>query len=48
MDRWLYFGFTLMLVIILAVIIFYYFNPKRSPNEKEKTEKPKYRMLDDE
>lgn len=48
MDRWVYFGFTVMLVVILAVIIFYYFNPKRNPKDKERTENPKFRMLDDE
>ena len=35
--------FTVLLAIISGVIIAYYYNPKR----KEKIEKPKHRMLND-
>jgi len=38
-----YLLFTVLLAIISAVIIAYYYNPKR----KQKIEEPKHRMLDD-
>ncbi|NHQ60164.1 cbb3-type cytochrome c oxidase subunit 3 [Chlorobium sp. BLA1] len=38
-----YLIFTIALATVLAGIIFYYYNPKR----KEKVEKPKQSMLDD-
>ncbi|MEI7696223.1 MAG: cbb3-type cytochrome c oxidase subunit 3 [Chlorobium sp.] len=38
-----YFLFTSLLALVMAGIIFYYFNPKR----KERIEEPKHRMLED-
>jgi len=35
--------FTLLLAIVLAGIIAYYYNPRR----KQQVEKPKHRMLED-
>jgi hypothetical protein len=43
LKQWLYFGFTALLVAVLAVIMVYYFRSRR----KEKVESPKYRMMDD-
>ncbi len=42
-QAWLYFGFTAVLVVVLAGIMYYYFRSGR----KEGVESPKYRMLDD-
>ncbi len=39
----MYFGFTALLAVVLAVIMAYYFSAKR----KDKVEEPKYRMLDE-
>ena len=38
-----YFIFTLLLALVFAGIIFYYYNPKRI----KRVEEPKQRMLDD-
>jgi cbb3-type cytochrome oxidase subunit 3 len=40
---WAYFAFTLLLFLVFVGIVIYYFAPKR----KDKVEKPKYRMFDD-
>lgn len=37
-----YVAFTIMLALVMAGIILYYYNPKR----KKKVEEPKFRMLD--
>ncbi|HHE32866.1 MAG TPA: cbb3-type cytochrome c oxidase subunit 3 [Chlorobaculum parvum] len=37
-----YVAFTITLVLVMAGIIIYYYNPKR----KKKVEEPKFRMLD--
>jgi cbb3-type cytochrome oxidase subunit 3 len=42
-KAWLYFGFTILLSVVLIGIMVYYFREKR----KEKVEEPKYRMLDE-
>jgi hypothetical protein len=42
-SGWLYAGFTVLLVCILAGIMIYHFQAKR----KYRMEEPKYRMLDD-
>ena len=42
-KAWLYFGFTVLLTVVLIGIAVYYFRDKR----KKKVEEPKYRMLDD-
>lgn len=42
-SGWIYFGFTIALFIVFIVIVFYYYNPKK----KEKIEKPKYKIFDD-
>ncbi len=42
-EKYIAFGFLVLLVIVLALIIGYYFGSKR----KKKVEDPKYRMLDD-
>jgi cbb3-type cytochrome oxidase subunit 3 len=39
-----YLAFTIVLAVVMAGIMLYYFNPKR----KKEVEEPKYRMLDDE
>jgi len=43
-SGWIYFGFTIALFIAFIVVVIYYYNPKK----KEKIEKPKYKMFDDE
>ncbi len=43
MSGWVYFGFTVALFAVLVGIIIHYYNPK----EKEKVEKPKYRIFDE-
>ncbi|MCK9420452.1 MAG: cbb3-type cytochrome c oxidase subunit 3 [Nitrospirae bacterium] len=43
-KAWLYFGFTMLLVVVLLGIMVYFFRSKR----KDRVESPKYRMLDDE
>lgn len=43
-SGWIYFGFTIALFIAFIVIVIYYYNPKK----KEKIERPKYKMFDDE
>lgn len=40
---WAYFAFTILLFLVFVGIVIYYFAPKR----KDKVEKPKYRMFDD-
>jgi len=42
-KAWLYFGFTIVLSMVLAGIMVYYFRRKR----QDCVESPKYRMLDD-
>jgi cbb3-type cytochrome oxidase subunit 3 len=42
-KAWLYFGFTMLLALVLAGIMVYFFRSKR----KERVESPKYRMLDE-
>ncbi len=42
-KAWLYFGFTVLLALVLAGIMVYFFRSKR----KERVESPKYRMLDE-
>lgn len=42
-SGWINFGITIALFIVFIVVVIYYYNPKR----KEKIEKPKYRMFDD-
>lgn len=42
-SGWIYFGFTVALFIVFIMVVIYYYNPKK----KEKIEKPKYEMLDD-
>ncbi|MFZ6008283.1 MAG: CcoQ/FixQ family Cbb3-type cytochrome c oxidase assembly chaperone [Nitrospirota bacterium] len=42
-SGWIYFGFTVALFIVFIVVVIYYYNPKK----KEKIEKPKYKMFDD-
>ena len=42
-KAWLYFGFTMLLALVLAGIMVYFFRRKR----KERVESPKYRMLDE-
>lgn len=42
-KAWLYFGFTMLLALVLAGIMVYFFRNKR----KERVESPKYRMLDE-
>jgi cbb3-type cytochrome oxidase subunit 3 len=42
-NVWVYFGFTVILGLVFLGIIIYYFTPRR----KDRVEKPKYRMLDD-
>ena len=43
LKAWLYFGFTVLLAIVLTGIMVYYYRSKR----KDRVEEPKYRMLDD-
>jgi cbb3-type cytochrome oxidase subunit 3 len=43
LKQWLYFGFTALLVVVLAGIMVYYFRSRR----KEKVESPKYRMMEE-
>jgi cbb3-type cytochrome oxidase subunit 3 len=43
LKAWLYFGFTALLVVVLAGIMVYYFRSKR----KERVESPKYRMMEE-
>jgi len=38
-----YVAFTIVLALVMAGIIIYYFNPKR----KKKVEEPKYRILEE-
>ena len=42
-KAWLYFGFTMVLALVLAGVMIYFFRGKR----KDRVESPKYRMLDD-
>ena len=42
-NVWVYFGFTVILGLVFLGIIIYYFTPRR----KDRVEKPKYRMLDE-
>jgi cbb3-type cytochrome oxidase subunit 3 len=42
-SGWAYVLFTMLLAIISGGIMVYYYNPKR----KEKIEKPKHKMLED-
>ncbi|MFN3479600.1 MAG: cbb3-type cytochrome c oxidase subunit 3 [Thermodesulfovibrionales bacterium] len=42
-SGWIFFGFTIALFIAFVVVVIHYYNPKR----KEKIEKPKYRLFDD-
>lgn len=42
-SGWIYFGFTIAIFIAFIVVVIYYYNPKK----KEKIEKPKYKMFDD-
>jgi cbb3-type cytochrome oxidase subunit 3 len=42
-GQWLYFGFTVLLVVVLAGIMVHYFRRKR----KDRIEGPKYRMMED-
>ncbi len=42
-QQWVYFGFTALLVAVLAGTMIYYFRRKR----KDRVEQPKYRMLED-
>jgi len=42
-KAWLYFGFTALLALVLAGVMFYFFRSKR----KDRVESPKYRMLED-
>lgn len=42
-SGWIHFGITIALFIAFIVIVIYYYNPKK----KEKVERPKYKMLDD-
>jgi cbb3-type cytochrome oxidase subunit 3 len=42
-KAWLYFGFTMLLALVLAGIMVYFFRSKR----KDRVESPKYRMLDE-
>lgn len=44
LKAWLYFGFTTLLVVVLAGIMIFFFRKKR----KDQVESPKYRMMDDE
>lgn len=41
--QWIYFGFTMLLVAVMAGLMFYLFRSKR----KERVESPKYRMLEE-
>jgi len=43
-KAWLYFGFTALLVLVLAGIMIYFFKSAR----KNRVESPKYRMMEDE
>ena len=43
LKQWLYLGFNVLLAVVLAGIMVYYFRNRR----KEKVESPKYRMMDD-
>jgi len=43
LKQWLYFGFTAILVVVLAGIMVHYFRRKR----KDRVEEPKYRMMDE-
>jgi len=42
-SGWIYFGFTVALFLVFIGIIIHYYNPKN----KEKVEKPKYRIFDE-
>lgn len=43
LSQWIYFGFTALLAAALAGIMIYYFRRRR----RDRVERPKYRMLDD-
>lgn len=43
LRAWLYFGFTALLAIVLAGIMIHSFRARR----RDRMEKPKYRMMDD-
>jgi len=43
-KAWIYFGFTALLVMVLAGIMIYFFTFAR----KDRVESPKYRMMEDE
>jgi cbb3-type cytochrome oxidase subunit 3 len=42
-KAWLYFGFTVLLVLVLTGVMVYFYRNKR----KDRVESPKYRMMDD-
>jgi cbb3-type cytochrome oxidase subunit 3 len=42
-KAWLYFGFTILLTVVLIGIMVYFFRGKR----KDRVESPKYRMMED-
>ncbi len=48
LSGWIKFGITAGLFVALVVIIFNYYNPWKKKDDKEKVEKPKYTMLNDE
>lgn len=43
-SGWIHFCFTVLLFVAFIALVIYYYNPKR----KEKIEKPKYKLFDDE
>jgi len=47
LSGWINFAITVGLFVAFLIIVFYYYNPWKKKKDKEKVEKPKYTMLND-